>query len=69
MSGRIKVAMEATPDEVVRHRDRWPGWSRSGKTPELAIEALAGYAARYATVAKEAGEVQVLADDPDFPFS
>jgi hypothetical protein len=33
----------------------WPGWCRSGKTEELALEALAAYADRYAEVAKEAG--------------
>jgi hypothetical protein len=33
----------------------WPGWCRSGKTDELALEALAAYGARYARVASEAG--------------
>ena len=33
----------------------WPGWARSGKTEEAAIEALAAYAERYAPVAAEAG--------------
>ena len=33
----------------------WPGWSRSGKTDEAAIEALLAYAPRYAPVAKLAG--------------
>jgi hypothetical protein len=32
----------------------WPGWSRSGKTEELALEALAAAAPRYAIVAVEA---------------
>jgi hypothetical protein len=39
----------------------WPGWCRSGKTEELALEALAGYAPRYAVVAEQAGV--------DFPAS
>ena len=30
----------------------WPGWSRSGKTPEAALEALASYAPRYAAIPK-----------------
>src|SRR5205807_6070154 len=30
----------------------WPGWSRSGKTPEAALEALAAYAPRYAAIPK-----------------
>ena len=33
----------------------WPGWSRSAKTDELAIEALLAYAPRYAPVAEAAG--------------
>jgi hypothetical protein len=32
----------------------WPGWSRGGKTPELALEALEAYAARYARAASRA---------------
>jgi hypothetical protein len=32
----------------------WPGWCRSGKTEQLALEALAGYVPRYAEVAKQA---------------
>ncbi len=33
----------------------WPGWSRSGKDAEQAIEALLAYAPRYARVVKRAG--------------
>src|SRR6266536_1914165 len=33
----------------------WPGWCRSGKSEELALEALAAYAPRYAVVAEQAG--------------
>src|SRR5713226_4001063 len=33
----------------------WPGWCRSGKTEEDALEALAAYAPRYAPVARKAG--------------
>lgn len=32
----------------------WPGWARSGKTPDAALEALATYAPRYAKVAERA---------------
>src|SRR6266508_2495885 len=32
----------------------WPGWCRPGKSDELALEALAAYAPRYAVVAEEA---------------
>ena len=52
----IRVAIEATPKKAFATAVDWPGWSRSGRTPELALEALAGYATRYAVVAKEAGE-------------
>ncbi|MDQ3980591.1 MAG: hypothetical protein M3314_13710 [Actinomycetota bacterium] len=33
----------------------WPGWCRSGKTEDLALEALGAYAPRYARVADLAG--------------
>src|SRR6266699_390144 len=33
----------------------WPGWCRSDKTEELALEALAAYAPRYSVVAGQAG--------------
>lgn len=33
----------------------WPGWSRSGKTEEAAINTLTGYADRYRTVIELAG--------------
>ena len=34
---------------------RWPGWCRSGKTEEEALEALSEYQTRYAPVAGRAG--------------
>jgi hypothetical protein len=33
----------------------WPGWCRSARTAETALETLAGYASRYAPVAIQAG--------------
>lgn len=33
----------------------WPGWCRSGKDEGAALEELAGYAVRYAVVARQAG--------------
>jgi hypothetical protein len=53
---KIRVAIEATPKKAFATAVDWPGWSRSGKIAELALEALAAYAPRYAAVAKEAGE-------------
>ena len=55
MSRAIGVAIEATPKKAFATAVDWPGWSRSGKTAELALEALARYASRYAVVAQEAG--------------
>lgn len=34
---------------------RWPGWCRSGRNDEEALEALSEYASRYAPVAQRAG--------------
>ena len=42
----------------------WPGWCRSGKSIELALETLVGYAPRYAPVAARAG-LAVPAGLPD----
>lgn len=56
MTVRIGVAIEATPKKAFATAVDWPGWSRSGKTPDLALEALAGAADRYLVVAAAAGE-------------
>jgi hypothetical protein len=56
VSKRIRVAIEATPKKAFATAIDWPGWSRSGKTPELALDALAAAAGRYADVVKTAGE-------------
>ena len=50
------MALETAPRRTFATAVDWPGWSRSGKTPDLALEALAACAARYAAVAAEAGE-------------
>ena len=54
-SGTIAVSVEATSKKAFATAVDWPGWSRSGKTEELAVAALADYAPRYAVVAAEAG--------------
>jgi len=56
MSDLIRVSVEATPKRAFAKAVDWPGWSRSGKTEELALAALADSASRYAAVAQEAGE-------------
>ena len=46
------VTLEHTPRRTFASASDWPGWSRSGKTEELALEALAAYAPRYAAIAE-----------------
>ena len=53
---RTAVSIEAAQKKAFATAVDWPGWSRSGKTEELAIEALVAYADRYAPIAKLAGE-------------
>ena len=53
---RLDVSIEAAAKKAFATAVDWPGWSRSGKTEELAIEALVAYADRYAAVAQLAGE-------------
>ena len=54
--GTISVSLETSAKKVFASAIEWPGWSRSGKTEELAVTALESYAPRYATVASAAGE-------------
>jgi hypothetical protein len=53
---RLDASIEAAAKKAFATAVDWPGWSRSGKTAELAIEALVAYADRYAAVARLAGE-------------
>jgi hypothetical protein len=50
----ILVTIEHTPTKTFASAADWPGWSRSGKTEALALEALAAYAPRYAAIADAA---------------
>jgi hypothetical protein len=59
-STKVTVGVEVTPKKSFASALEWPGWTRAGKTPEAAVEALAAYAPRYAAVAKRA--------KLDFPF-
>jgi hypothetical protein len=54
VSDSIKVYLETTPKKTFASAIDWPGWSRSGKTADAALEALAAYAERYGEVAKAA---------------
>jgi hypothetical protein len=61
VSRRIGVALETGAKKAFATAVDWPGWSRSGKTADLALEALTRCGPRYASVAREAGES--FADD------
>ena len=51
----VTVLIESTPTKAFASAAEWPGWSRGGKTPETALQALLAAASRYALVAREAG--------------
>ncbi len=55
MGNRVRVTVESVDKKVFVSALDWPGWSRSGKTEELAVEAFLAAAPRYAVVAREAG--------------
>ena len=50
MKGRIPVYVEVTRKRTFAGAIEWPGWCRSGKTPEDALHALVAYADRYGAV-------------------
>ena len=51
----IAVVLEVTAKRSFASATDWPGWTRSGRTPEAALETLAAYANRYRAVATTAG--------------
>jgi hypothetical protein len=53
--GPTAVYLEVGKKKVFAGALEWPGWCRSGKDEELALQALAAYAPRYAAVAGQAG--------------
>jgi hypothetical protein len=55
-SGTVGISVEAAPKKAFAKAIDWPGWARSGKTADLALEVLARSAPRYAVVAAEAEE-------------
>ena len=52
----VALTIESSPKKSFARALDWPGWSRSGKTEELAVAALTSSAVRYAIVAETAGE-------------
>ena len=57
----IPVTLESVDTKVFASALGWPGWSRGGRTEQLALEALVAHAARFAAVASRAGQ--------DFPIA
>ena len=52
---RIRVVVEVAQKRSFASAIDWPGWCRSGRTPDAALEGLAAYAGRYRPVAVSAG--------------
>jgi hypothetical protein len=50
----LRVVLETTPKKAFATAIEWPGWSRAGKTPDLAMEALAAYEPRYREAVRSA---------------
>jgi hypothetical protein len=61
----IQIAREMSTKRTFLWAVDWPGWCRAGKTEELALDALAAAAARYAPVARRAG-LDLPTTDLDF---
>jgi len=61
-STRIRIGIETTSKKSFASALDWPGWSRSGKTIEQALEGLLAYASRYALVAARTGETLPASD-------
>lgn len=55
MTDRVAVVLEVAPKKAFASALDWPGWSRSGKAPDTAIENLLAAAPRFEPVAREAG--------------
>ncbi len=51
MAPPIRVLLEQGRRRTFANALAWPGWSRSGRNEQAALEALVGYADRYAPVA------------------
>ncbi|HEX8025545.1 MAG TPA: hypothetical protein VF484_04995 [Candidatus Limnocylindrales bacterium] len=66
MTGRaVRVVVEATPKKTFATAIDWPGWSRSGKTREAALESLLAYRDRYARAIAGSGDGPPAAPEPD----
>ena len=63
MAGAIPVYLEVGEKRVFASAVDWPGWTRSGKDEDAALEKLAAYASRYAAVPKAARVVRLPVSD------
>jgi hypothetical protein len=61
-----RVAVEIGSKRAFASALDWPGWCRSGRNEQAALEALAGYAKRYAAVPEAAGITFVKRASADF---
>ena len=50
MAESVSIIVEAAPKRTFAAAIDWPGWSRSGRDEDAAVEALRTYGPRYATV-------------------
>jgi hypothetical protein len=57
MTTPIEVSIEGAPKKTFATAVDWPGWSRAGRTEDLAVSAIGAYALRYAIVPELADEV------------
>jgi hypothetical protein len=64
--GQTQVYLERSPKKTFAGALEWPGWCRAGKDADLALGALAEYAARYARVATQASESFEPGTESDF---
>lgn len=55
VTSRNRTVLESGKKKVFATAIDWPGWSRSGKTEEAALESLAEYAERYRRVVERSG--------------
>jgi hypothetical protein len=56
MAKKIPVYLEVSSKRTFAGAVDWPGWSRSGRTEDDALDALVAYGPRYAKVARKAKE-------------
>ena len=54
-NGQVGVFIESGRRRVFASALDWPGWARSGKTEEIALETLADYLPRYLVIVRRAG--------------